>query len=425
MVDEYAHSNLPGSRNPKRWQDVDELLNAGINVLSTVNIQHLASLGDVVSAITDVSQAETCRGDVPIRCRAVSADRAGRRRRRADQIDLVDIPPELLRQRLSDGNIYAADKSMPPCPTISGWATSVLFASSPCCGWPTGWMKGSRSTGPSTGSRAAGPPRAHRRRPDRRPRGRGAHPARGTHPDPRQRRGPPGRPCARSRGSLPESPQALERQRRLIQDLGGSYHIVAGEDPATALLDFARSVNATQIVVGISRRKNLSGLLGGFLGGGVGTRVVRGSGDIDVHMVSHALGGQGTGVPRPRDLGRVRVPVGFLLAVLLPALLQLLLMLVNPHHSVATAMLIQLTGSVAVALVGGLWPAVLAALWSSLLVNYFSTPPHRPPDHQRPAELPGALRLPGSIGRRGRGGGPVRPPLEGGRTGAGRGHHAQ
>ena len=95
---------------------------------------------------------------------------------------------------------------------------------------------------------------------------------------------------------------------------------MAGEDPAAALLDFARSVNATQIVVGISRHKNLAGLLGGLLGGGVGTRVVRDSGDIDVHMVSHPLGGRGTGAaPRQRDLGRARVAVGLLLAVLLPA----------------------------------------------------------------------------------------------------------
>ena len=95
--------------------------------------------------------------------------------------------------------------------------------------------------------------------------------------------------------SAAESPQALEAQRRLIQDLGGSYHIVAGEDPAAALLDFARSVNATQIVVGISRGgKKLAGLLEVLLGGGVGTRVVRDSGDIDVHIVSQPLGGSGT-----------------------------------------------------------------------------------------------------------------------------------
>jgi two-component system, OmpR family, sensor histidine kinase KdpD len=91
-------------------------------------------------------------------------------------------------------------------------------------------------------------------------------------------------------------------------------------------------------------------------------------------MVSHALGGRGLGHPRERDLGRVRVAVGFVLAVILPVLLQLLLA-ASPAHNVATAVLVQLTGSVAVALVGGLWPALLGALWSSLLVNYDSTPP--------------------------------------------------
>lgn len=95
IVDEYAHTNIPGSRHPKRWEDIDELLNAGINVLSTVNIQHLASLGDVVNAITDVRQAETVPDEIV---------------RRADQIHLVDISPELLRQRLGDGKIYSADK---------------------------------------------------------------------------------------------------------------------------------------------------------------------------------------------------------------------------------------------------------------------------------------------------------------------------
>ncbi len=102
--------------------------------------------------------------------------------------------------------------------------------------------------------------------------------------------------------------------------------------------------------------------------------MVRGSGDIDVHMVSHPLGGRGIERTRKRDLGRVRVAVGFAMALVVPVLLQLLLA-VAPSHNIATAVLIQLTGSVAVALIGGLWPALLGALWSSFLVNYFSIPP--------------------------------------------------
>jgi two-component system sensor histidine kinase KdpD len=366
VVDEYAHTNVPGSRNQKRWQDVDELLNAGINVLSTVNIAHLASLGDVVRAVTDVRQTETVPAEV------VPDDVV----RRADQIDLVDIPPELLRQRLGDGKIYAADKIDAALSNYFRLGNLSALRELALLWLADRVDEGLAKYRAEQGIEASWPAR------ERIVVGLTG----GPEGDALIRRG--ARILTRVSGGdllavhvraadgvASESPQALERQRRLVQDLGGSYHIVAGEDPAAALLDFARSVNATQIVVGISRHKTLAGMLGGLLGGGVGTRVVRGSGDIDVHMVSHPLGGQGTGVPRHRDLGRVRVAVGLLLAVLLPALLQLLLVFLNPQQNVATAMLVQLSGSVAVALVGGLWPAVLAALWSSLLVNYFSTPP--------------------------------------------------
>jgi len=176
-----------------------------------------------------------------------------------------------------------------------------------------------------------------------------------------------------SAGAPAESPQVLEAQRRLALSLGGSYHTLSGPDPASALLDYARKTRATHIVVGQSRRRPLTGLLSGLLAGGtVETRVVRGAGDIDVQVVPRAD-------PRPvargthPDLGRARVGAGFMLAALLPVLLQLLL--ASFEHSVATAVLIQLAGAVVVALVGGLWPAVVGALWSSVLVNYFSTPP--------------------------------------------------
>ena len=95
LVDEFAHSNVPGSRNDKRWQDIEQLLDAGIDVISTVNIQHLESLNDVVERITGIKQRET----VP--------DRVVRQ---ADQIELVDMAPEALRRRMAHGNIYAADK---------------------------------------------------------------------------------------------------------------------------------------------------------------------------------------------------------------------------------------------------------------------------------------------------------------------------
>ncbi|MEU8761969.1 histidine kinase, partial [Streptomyces sp. NPDC048659] len=88
LVDELPHTNVPGSRNPKRWQDVEELLAAGIDVVSTVNIQHLESLGDVVESITGVRQRETVPDEVV---------------RRADQIELVDMSPQALRRRMAHG----------------------------------------------------------------------------------------------------------------------------------------------------------------------------------------------------------------------------------------------------------------------------------------------------------------------------------
>jgi two-component system sensor histidine kinase KdpD len=94
LVDEYAHSNAPGSRHPKRWQDVEELLAAGIDVWTTLNVQHLESLVDVVWKITGVRQRETVPDS------ALS---------RANDIELVDITPDELRQRLDEGKVYLAD----------------------------------------------------------------------------------------------------------------------------------------------------------------------------------------------------------------------------------------------------------------------------------------------------------------------------
>src|SRR5205814_5507605 len=95
LVDELAHTNVPGSRDQKRWQDVEELLEAGIDVISTVNIQHLESVNDVVERITGVAQRETVPDEVV---------------RRADQVELVDMTPEAIRRRMAHGNIYPPER---------------------------------------------------------------------------------------------------------------------------------------------------------------------------------------------------------------------------------------------------------------------------------------------------------------------------
>ncbi len=95
LVDELAHSNVQGARNANRWQDVEELLEAGIDVVSTLNIQHLESLNDVVERITGVKQHETIPDAVV---------------RAAEQVELVDMTPEAVRRRMAHGNIYAPEK---------------------------------------------------------------------------------------------------------------------------------------------------------------------------------------------------------------------------------------------------------------------------------------------------------------------------
>src|SRR5919109_3267851 len=96
LVDELAHTNTPGARHPKRWQDVEELLNAGINVYTTVNVQHLESLNDVVAQITGVLVRET----VPDSLLDQAAD-----------VELIDLPPDELLQRLREGKVYVPEQA--------------------------------------------------------------------------------------------------------------------------------------------------------------------------------------------------------------------------------------------------------------------------------------------------------------------------
>lgn len=354
LVDEYAHSNIPGSGNAKRWQDVEELLAAGINVYSTVNVQHLASLGDVVESITGVRQQETVPDHVV---------------RRAEQIELVDIPPELLRQRLSMGCVYAADKVDAALANYFRLGNLTALRELALLWLADRVEEGVAAYRHSHGIEANWPTRERvvvglsggaegevllRRAARILSRVSGGE-LLAVH-------------VPRCDGVAGEAPSALESQRQLVTDLGGTYHSVGGDDPAQALLDFARNAGATQIVIGSSRHKPLPGIL---RGAGIGARVVRSAGDMDVHMVPHPLAAKGKAMRSRGELNRRRVAAGFVMAALLPVLVQVATGTLN----LQTTMVIQLAGAVAVALVGGLWPAVVAAVWGTLLLNYFSAPP--------------------------------------------------
>ncbi|MFC9733465.1 ATP-binding protein [Streptomyces roseolus] len=363
LVDELAHTNVPGSRNPKRWQDVAELLAAGIDVVSTVNIQHLESLGDVVESITGVRQQETVPDEIV---------------RRADQIELVDMSPEALRRRMAHGNVYTSDKV--------DAALSNYFR--------PGNLTALRELALLwTADRVDEYLRQYR----------GEHNIRSTW-QARERivvgltGGPEGRTLirratrlaekgaggevlavyiARSDGLTAASPKELAVQRTLVEDLGGTFHHVIGDDIPTALLEFARGVNATQIVLGSSRRRTWQYVLGP----GVGQTVARESGpDLDVHIVTHGEVAKGRGLPVARGarLGRSRITGGWLVGVAGPLGLALLLTHTDADLGLANDMLLFLALTVGSALLGGFLPALASAAVGSLLLNWFFTPPiHR------------------------------------------------
>ncbi|MFI8080268.1 ATP-binding protein [Kitasatospora sp. NPDC086009] len=362
LVDELAHTNVPGSRTAKRWQDVEELLAAGIDVISAVNIQHLESLGDVVEGITGVRQRETVPDEVV---------------RRADQLELVDMSPQALRRRLAHGNVYAPEKVdaalanyFRPGNLTALRELALLWTADRVDeylqkyraeqGIKGTWQARERIVVGLTG----GPEGATLIR-------RAARIA---------ARGSGGELLAvhisRSdglAGSGSGSSQTLIEQRALVENLGGSFHAVLADDPAAGLLDFARGVNATQIVLGTSRRPAWQYLYGP----GVGTTVTRASGDIDVHIVTHEQAAKGLGrvpVRRVTDLGRSRTVAGWLIGLGGPPLLALLLTHVD-GLGLSTDMLLFLSLTVCAALVGGLFPAIGAALVGSSALNYYFAPP--------------------------------------------------
>lgn len=358
LVDELAHTNVPGVRNAKRWQDVEEMLAAGIDVVSTVNIQHLESLGDVVESITGVRQRETVPDEVV---------------RRADQIELVDMSPQALRRRMAHGNIYQPDKVdaalsnyFRPGNLTALRELALLWVADRADEYLQQYRSEHRVS-KIWGSRerivvglTGGPEgRTLIRRAAR-----------------LAEKGAGGEVLAvyiaRSDGLTSASPKELAVQRTLVEDLGGTFHHVLGEDIPAALLDFARGVNATQIVLGSSRRKAWQYVFGP----GVGATVARESGsDLDVHIVTHEEVAKGRGLPVARGarLGRSRIVWGWFTGIGGPVLLTLLLSAV--HLGLANDVLLYLALTVAAALLGGLYPALASAAVGSLLLNWFFTPP--------------------------------------------------
>src|ERR1700689_3010328 len=341
LVDEFAHTNVPGSRNEKRWQDVEEILDAGIDVISAVNIQHLESLNDVVEKITGVPQRETVPDAVV---------------RAADQVEMVDMTPEALRRRMAHGNIYPPEK-------IDAALTNYFRSGnlSALRELALLWLADKVDEGLQ--------------------RYRIEHKITGAW-EARERvvvaltGGPEGKTLIRraariaarsaggdllavhvtkSDGLTGADPAALASQRQLVESVGGSYHQVVGDNISESLLTFARAENAPQLVLGASRRSWLTAML---TGPGIGSRTIRGSGDIDVHIVTHGQMGRARGL-LPRARGAItprRQVAGYVLAAALAPVLTLLLTGVRNGLNLTSDVLVFLVAVVVVALVGGFVP---------------------------------------------------------------------
>ncbi|MEZ0446952.1 DUF4118 domain-containing protein [Cellulomonas sp. ICMP 17802] len=357
MIDELAHTNVPGSAHAKRWQDVHDVLAAGIDVVTTVNVQHLESLNDDVEAITGVKQRETVPDHVV---------------RDADQIQLVDLAPEALRRRLAHGNVYRAeqiDASLSQYFRVGNLTAlrelALLWLADRVDDALATYRRDHRIETPWPARErvvvaVTGGPEA----------------------DTLLRRG--ARIAQRAAGSellavhvlatdgLPSAaPGAIASQRRLVESLGGTFHTVVGEDVATAVVDFARGVNATMIVVGVSRRSRWREALSE----GNGTEIARLAGVIDVHLVTHEKARGGRRRPRRSALSPSRRVAGWATAVLGPVLLTALLSALRDVVSLPTELMLFLALTVLVALIGGLWPAIVSAVVGFLLLNWFFTVP--------------------------------------------------
>ncbi|MDH2904269.1 MAG: DUF4118 domain-containing protein [Actinomycetota bacterium] len=356
LVDELAHTNAPGSAHEKRWQDVDALLEAGIDVITTVNIQHLESVNDVVEKITGTVQRETVPDFVV---------------RRAEQIELVDITPEALRRRMAHGNIYPADKIDASLSNFfrSGNLTALrelsllwladrvedsLQSYLDAHGITETWETRERLIVAVAGNEA-----------DEILLRRAARIASRNHAEIVAIH-------VIDSGAMRSRNSDTTLARELVEEFEGVFYEVIDDDIANALVAFARAQRGTQIILGSSRPKRPWHLPGGVI-----EKVLRLARDLDVHIIAV------TAKRGPRTARRQR-KASFswvrtwrylaLCAVVLP-LLTVLMTQIRSGVSLSTVFLVFLIAVLALAAGGGVSVGVAAALGASGLENYFFVPP--------------------------------------------------
>ncbi|MET0144539.1 MAG: ATP-binding protein [Ilumatobacteraceae bacterium] len=368
LVDELAHTNAPGGRHEKRWQDVDELQDAGIDVISTVNVQHLESLLDVVERITGVRQRETVPDHVV---------------RAAAQVELVDMDPEALRRRLAHGHVYGPERADAALANyfragnlaalrelalmwLADRVEDSLFDYREHHGITLPWETRERVVVALAGAPDTDHLIRRAARIAQRARGDliGVHIVADT---------------GLSGGADVRTATVMAAQRHLVQELGGEYRRIAGNDIAAALVGLARAENATQIVLGASERPRWREVFRGS----VINRVARLSGPIDVHVISRPAPVARETVSRLPTTRAVFTPLsprrqlwGWLVAAIGLPVITVTFVQTRDVFGLTSVLLLYLVLAMVVALIGGALPAAVAVVGGFFLANWFFTPPY-------------------------------------------------
>jgi two-component system sensor histidine kinase KdpD len=362
LVDELAHTNAAGSRHPKRYLDVEEILGRGIDVYTTVNIQHIESLNDVVAQITHVRVRETLPDTVF---------------NRADAVELIDLTPDDLIQRLKDGKVYVPKQAERALQNFFSPANLTalrelalrrtadrvdeqLLVEMQAGAISGPWAAGERIlVCVSEDAGAAGLVRHAKRLSDR------LH-------------APFIALCIETRRTLqltePERDRVADTLRLAVA-LGGDAVTIpsAGRTIADDIVDYAQANNVTQILVGKSSRSRWFEMVYGS----VVHELVRKAGTISVHVMAGTVieGDPATGRPMRADSTQVLRPAPYVFALAAVAAALGVGQLIQPVLGVETVDLVFLLAVLAVAVRLGLGPSLVASVASSLCYNFFFLPP--------------------------------------------------
>ena len=369
LVDEYAHSNAPGSRHPKRWQDVEELLAAGVDVWTTLNVQHLESLVDVVWKITGVRQRETVPDG------ALS---------RADEIELIDITPGELRERMAEGKVYLPETARTAAErffkvenltalrelALRRAAQTVddqLIHAMKVAGVEGPWAAGERIlvlVGPD--AMAGSLVRAGRRLSD-------------------MMMDAPWTVAHVERPNVtPASPAAAQKLRealKLAEQLGGATVALSGDDLVASVLDYAARNNLPQIVVGKSRRSRRHPFHRSLI-----TALLEETTGAALHVITETADSGGRAAPAPAP-ARVFPWLGHLGALAAVATAGAVAYLVDRYAESANLAMVFMLSVLIAGLAFGLWPAVSAAAAAAFIYNFFFLAPRLTLSIGHPADV--------------------------------------